>query len=30
MRYFYNDPSHTTWVDDDTVLKAGSFLYITM
>jgi hypothetical protein len=25
MRYFYNDPSHTTWVDDDTVLEGRFF-----
>lgn len=25
VRYFYNDPSHTTWLDDDTVLEGRFF-----
>lgn len=25
MRYFYTDPSHTTWLDDDTVLEGRFF-----
>ncbi len=25
MRFFYNDPSHTTWVDDSTVLEGRFF-----
>jgi len=25
IRYFYNDPSHTTWLDDHTVLEGKTF-----